>query len=75
MMGLYSVLWGKYKESQENEASPIPVATKIVESNSNGNGDVELKKAITIVGDMDVISTLSAHANDIPMKGREGTGM
>ncbi|CAA6663600.1 unnamed protein product [Spirodela intermedia] len=33
--GLYSVLWGKYKESQEKEQSPIPLATKGAEADAH----------------------------------------
>jgi hypothetical protein len=53
VIGLYAVLWGKYKENkeQEREAIKLPVALKLIE----GNGtiievveidEVELEKAI-----------------------------
>jgi len=48
--GLYSVLWGKYKEIQEKDQSPIPLATKSTEADGQGGmasiGTGEEKQAL-----------------------------
>ncbi|CAA7388401.1 unnamed protein product [Spirodela intermedia] len=73
--GLYSVLWGKYKENQEKEASPIPIAIKGMEGNGQGieGEEMELKKAKTTDNNKETNSSLGALMNGTPMKTKEGT--
>ncbi|MQL93442.1 hypothetical protein Taro_026090 [Colocasia esculenta] len=60
--GLYSVLWGKYKESQAKEASPIPLAMKSVEVNGLATeaDEVELHKAKANNNNKEMTSTAQA---------------
>lgn len=37
VIGLYSVLWGKHKESVENKAEEIPDAIKVGQVHGNGS--------------------------------------
>ncbi|KAL5707716.1 hypothetical protein ACHQM5_018582 [Ranunculus cassubicifolius] len=56
--GLYSVLWGKYKEYQAAEAEKIPEAIK--GAKINGNGDI-----LTIIDDNDDVEMQKAEANKL----------
>ncbi|MQL99706.1 hypothetical protein Taro_032433 [Colocasia esculenta] len=82
--GLYSVLWGKYKEHQEKEASPIPLAVKGVDGNAPAtlvdmehDDQVEKQKAkennrdaIAVITplEQDVAVFVSAPVVEVPMK-------
>ena len=48
MGGLYSVLWGKCKESQEKEKNSIPVVTNHAEGNEKQILELPIKPTMPI---------------------------
>ena len=82
--GLYSVLWGKYKENKEKkemERSSLPLALKGIEGNGQlmniiEVGEVQLEKAKAnskMISSMDqaAVIKVSAPMPEIPMKAEE----
>ena len=59
VVGLYSVLWGKYKEDQENKLlEEIPEVIKANNNNNNNNGigNVEEEKTSAVAIDLPIFT-------------------
>ena len=56
VVGLYSVLWGKYKEDQENKLlEEIPEVIK-ANNNNNGIGNVKEEKTAAVAIDLPIFT-------------------
>eukprot|EP00262_Sarcandra_glabra_P019662 TRINITY_DN749_c0_g1_i1.p1 TRINITY_DN749_c0_g1~~TRINITY_DN749_c0_g1_i1.p1 ORF type:complete len:407 (+),score=52.72 TRINITY_DN749_c0_g1_i1:86-1306(+) len=75
--GLYSVLWGKYREFKEKEVIEIKEAVKSIEENSHvmeeieaGDVDIEKAKANNMLSSLDhaVTVTVNVPVPELPMK-------
>ncbi|XP_075646413.1 WAT1-related protein At5g07050-like [Castanea sativa] len=71
VMGLYSVLWGKHKESIENKVEEIPDVIKSTQVNGDAISKMEHIEADEI--EMGKGDKLSSIAITMPMKGNQDT--